>query len=890
MIDTDFPTQEQFDGFVRFLDAFVSSLPRIALIAAILVISAYLLWQLALLTLRVLEMRHLLRRDLLFLELTPPAFYDKTPEAHKQLFETLHGNNDTRTLQDKLLLRRMAFSVELVGTREQGIRYIFCVPKESRDSFEKAIAGFGTDIRVKEVGDYLTKAQRLRARLLEFKLKNRYYPLQGHESFEQADPVGYLLTAMANLQPGEVMALQFVLSPTTLRQVDKICNRLLHNKEHLDALGKRHHKSLGGVLKDGISSALLGVTSAAGDVYHGPSKSGKSPQYSTASHYKQVAAGIRPERDMGSLEEELAQQVSEKLNGDLFLTNIRALVVASKASLAKGNDIRKSFNVYRTSRQAIKSRFNFPYNLRTKYRRFAFEHRLPGLFGKNCCLLSAKEVSDIYHFPNSTAVHNGDVAHSFGKALAPPLAIRSRADKGNFDVVLGRNIYHGNITNIGLIADERERHMYVIGATGSGKTTLLKYAILQDILSGKGAAVIDPHGDMAMWLLKYIPKERIKDVIYLYPKEISSPIGMNLLELPPGLEGDELLIAKDFVTEAIVSIFRKVFSDDDTGGHRIEHVLRNAIHTAFYIEGATLFTIRKLLNDAEYRKQIVPKLEDEYLKDFWLHEFGLAGDYQKYKSMDGVITKIGRFQLSAVTRRMLEQKESTISFDDIMNSGKILICNLAKGAIGEDTSEVIGTTVLAKLQLAAYRRIEIEEDDRRPFHLYVDECQNFISPLFTQILSESRKYKFFLTMAEQSTSQQDRDLTENILDNAGTVVCFRTGNPADEELMLHQFKDRIEEGEIMRLPKHNFYIRIGAGDAPETFSGETILITDQGSKEIANLVKKTSKELYSKPYTPPPKPEPKKEELKPASETIKKTTGGKDTLKRRRSYRRNRSA
>lgn len=292
-----------------------------------------------------------------------------------------------------------------------------------------------------------------------------------------------------------------------------------------------------------------------------------------------------------------------------------------------------------------------------------------------------------------------------------------------------------------------------------------------------------------------------------------------------------------------------------------------------------------MLNNPEFRKKVVATLDDEDIKDFWINEFGLAGNYQKYKAMDGVTTKIGRFQRSVVTRRILEQEKSTIDFDKILN-GKILICNLAKGSIGEDTSAVLGTAILTRLQLAAYRRINTKEEDRRPFYLYVDEFQNFVSPLFMQILSESRKYKLFLTMAEQSTSQQDRELTENILDNAGTIVCFRTGNPADEELMLHQFKGYVEEGEITHLPKYNFYMRIAAGDAQEAFSGETIVLEGSGDGDVAKRAVAASQKNYGKEYAEPEEEvaeSPKKS--KPATKA--KEPKAKAAVKRKTSTKRN---
>jgi hypothetical protein len=552
-------------------------------------------------------------------------------------------------------------------------------------------------------------------------------------------------------------------------------------------------------------------------------------------------------------EKELYTAILQKLKQPLFRTDIRMLVVANSYSrLADLSNGVTSSLAPLDGEQQLYIPHLYPDWLGQKIGKFKLVRRMPSFLIYDANILAASELASIYHFPYGTIKTEG-MARSHSRTLPAPTLLKNRADDSSFDVMLGRNNHHGQANDIGLTADERERHMYVIGGTGNGKTTLLQYAIVQDIQNGKGVAVIDPHGDLAARLLKYIPEDRLKDVIYFDPSDISNPIGVNLLELPDGLIGDQLLLAQDFVTEAIVSIFRKTFSEDDSGGHRIEHVLRNAVHTAFAVEGANLFTVRKLLNNADFRKQVITKLEDEDIRDFWINEFGLAGNYQKYKAMDGVITKIGRFQRSVVTRRILEQEKSTINFDEILD-GKILICNLAKGTIGEDTSAVLGTAILTKLQLAAYRRITTKEEDRRPFYLYVDEFQNFVSPLFIQILSESRKYKLFLTMAEQSTSQQDRQLTENILDNAGTIVCFRTGNPADEELMLHQFKGYVEEGEITHLPSFNFYMRIAAGKAQEAFSGTTVVMENEGSEEIAEAAKELSRHDYAIPYKPPTKP------------------------------------
>jgi hypothetical protein len=440
------------------------------------------------------------------------------------------------------------------------------------------------------------------------------------------------------------------------------------------------------------------------------------------------------------------------------------------------------------------------------------------------------------------ATQTDNLVTSLSRTLAAPLSLKQDTA---LDVIVGMNHHHNIETPIGLTEAERERHVYIIGGTGNGKTTMLQYQIVQDMRSGKGVAVVDPHGDMAETLLRFVPEDRIKDVIYFNPDDISRPIAMNLLEIPDGLTEDEEMREKDLVTEALISVFRKIFSEEDTGGHRIEYVLRNAIQTALTVKDATIFTVFDLLNDPTYRSKVVAKLDNKDLMNFWKHELGKAGDMQKVKMSAGITAKIGRFLFSASAKRILEQPKSSINFEDILDEGKILICNFSKGLIGEDTSELFGITILAKLQLASLRRARIRQSDRKPFYLYVDEFQNFATASFVQMLSESRKYKLFLTMAEQSTSQQkDQQMVQIILANVGTVMCFRTGNPADEKLLLPLFSPFIEEGEISNQPPFNFYARFASTKSQEPLSGQTIVLESDGDEDIAERVRQASRTTY----------------------------------------------
>ena len=302
---------------------------------------------------------------------------------------------------------------------------------------------------------------------------------------------------------------------------------------------------------------------------------------------------------------------------------------------------------------------------------------------------------------------------SHSSELPSPLSVKNNS---NFDVVFGKNKYDNVETDIGLTDDDRSRHVYAIGQTGSGKTTIIFHMAKDDIQKGRGVAVIDPHGDLAEDLLYSVPENRFNDCIYLNPFDIGHPIGINLLELKEGLNDDELEQEKELVCESVISVFRRIFSkDENTDSHRIEYILRNTIYTAFTVKDATIFTVYDLLNNPKFQESITAKLEDENLKNFWLNEFGKAGKFQAVKMVSGVTAKIGRFLFSPTAKRMLEQPKSTINFDEIISSGKILICNLAEGKLGEDTSQLLGTTIIAKLQQAFMRRVRTPATNRKPF-------------------------------------------------------------------------------------------------------------------------------------------------------------------------------
>ncbi|NCU38475.1 hypothetical protein EOL96_05480 [Candidatus Saccharibacteria bacterium] len=821
--------------FFNYLDYVVANWQLIVLVVAAIIAAAIVFFIVRALLWR----RYLLRSNTVWLEITPPATISKTPEATEQLFAVLHGARAARTPIDRLLGRSPVMSFEITSTKSEGIRFFIQTEALHSGMLQKIIASYVPDCKVKEVERHLTTADKV----LEFKETNHYVlPITLTSVVEQHDPLSYVTGAMTKLDDDEEITLQIVAYPTRLREAEILSHRILGNENILQQVGTKKIPIIG-TLGNLLGKAAMSTTDLTSEVYMGTTYGYKNYYASKTRDVQQQAITNhdRPARTLSAFELELMETMHRKVTHPLFHVSLRILIKSPDAR-EHAAALKSALDGYSVPPyQSLKAKINLPLARSIRVKNAA--NRVPSLFRRSSIVLASTELANLYHFPASGISRTDNLISSLSRTLPAPISLKSGR---KLAVIIGENIHHDAVTPIGLTELERERHIYIIGGTGNGKTTMLQYQIFQDMESGNGLAVIDPHGDMAETILRHVPEDRIGDVVYFNPDDLDHPVGLNLLEIVPGLVGSDLLREKDLVTESVISVFRKIFSDDDSGGHRVEYVLRNAIQTALTIEDATLFTVFRLLEDPKYRNDIVKTLENKDLKNFWNNEIGKAGGMQRVKMAAGITAKIGRFLFSASARQILEQPRSTIDFDDIINSGKILICNLSKGMIGEDTSELFGITILAKLQLASLRRARIPQNQRRSFYLYVDEFQNFATTSFVQMLSESRKYKMFMIMAEQSTSQQkDQQMVSIILANVGTVICFRTGNPEDERLLLPLFAPYVGIGEISNLNAYTYYVRLSAIQAQEPLSGVTILLKDNGDKSIASRAVETSRKKYT---------------------------------------------
>ncbi|NTW14961.1 MAG: type IV secretion system DNA-binding domain-containing protein [Candidatus Moranbacteria bacterium] len=389
----------------------------------------------------------------------------------------------------------------------------------------------------------------------------------------------------------------------------------------------------------------------------------------------------------------------------------------------------------------------------------------------------------------------------------------------------------------GIKTDDRRRHMYVIGKTGMGKTNLLENLAIQDIKHGKGVAFIDPHGDTAEKLIKAIPAERINDVIYFNPADQEYPIAFNVMEkVDPEYQ--------HLVASGLVGVFKKLWAD--SWGPRLEYILRNAILALLEYPGSTLLGVTRILVDKDYRERVVAKVSDPVVRAFWVDEFSKWNDRVLQEVISPIQNKVGQFLSTSLIRNIVGQTVSSFDVREVMDNRKILIMNLSKGRIGEDASALIGAMMITKIQLAAMERVDMPEDDRNDFYLYVDEFQNFATESFANILSEARKYHLNLILANQYIAQLDEKVSDAIFGNAGTIISFRVG-AADAEVLEKEFEPVFMMNDIVNLPKYNIYLKLMIdGIAGDAFSA-TVLppISLEETRENEEKVVRISRERYA---------------------------------------------
>ncbi|RJQ34425.1 type IV secretory system conjugative DNA transfer family protein [Candidatus Parcubacteria bacterium] len=413
----------------------------------------------------------------------------------------------------------------------------------------------------------------------------------------------------------------------------------------------------------------------------------------------------------------------------------------------------------------------------------------------------------------------------------------------NNTIYIGESSHHGRTKKIGFAAEDRLRHLYMIGKTGVGKSTVFQNMTLQDIQNGNGICFIDPHGESIDWLLEHMPQERLQDVVLFDPSDAAYPFGLNLLEGKTEFE-------KDFLVNECIQIFYKLFDPKKTGviGPQFEHWLRNAALTVMAGEdGGSLVEIPRLFVDKEFEKKKRAQLTDPLVIDFWTKQMANTSNFHKSEMLNYFMSKFGPFINNAMMRNIIGQRVSSFEFDQLMNSRSIVLVNLSKGKIGEINAHMLGLILISRLQVAVLRRANTDSTFRTPFYLYVDEFQNFTTDTFASLLSESRKYGLGVHLTNQYLSQLPENVRDSVLGNIGTLISFAVG-AEDAEMLAKEFAPNITSLDLMGLERFNFYIKLMIdGHTSQAFSGRGISPELMGNTRIKDKVTTLNRLAYGWP-------------------------------------------
>ncbi len=454
-------------------------------------------------------------------------------------------------------------------------------------------------------------------------------------------------------------------------------------------------------------------------------------------------------------------------------------------------------------------------------------------------LMTSEELATIYHFPNKSVT----TPHIFWLTSKRAPAPTQIPDSGLY---LGKSVFRGQSKSIYIDKEDRQRHMYIIGKTGTGKSEFLKDMILQDIRNGEGVCVIDPHGDLIEGVLPLIPPQRAEDVIIFDPSDTSRPMGINIMEAYTEEQ-------KHYMVSSIIGLFYKLYDPHQTGivGPRLEHGIRNAMLTVMAVQGNTFIEVQRALTDSAFvQNDLLPFVTDPIIRRYWTDQIAQTSDFHKSEVLDYIVSKFGRFVTNKLMRNIIGQSKSSFDFRKVMDEQKIMLVNLSKGKIGEENSSFLGLILVPKILTAAMSRQDIPQDQRKNFYLYVDEFQNFATPDFAQILSEARKYRLNLIVANQFTGQMEEEVKNAVFGNVGTIASFRVG-VSDANYLQHEFQPIFSEADLINVDRFNAYMRtVVHGEPVSPFSVDmTRDMTKEKAMEnqrVGELIKELSRLKYAK--------------------------------------------
>lgn len=712
-----------------------------------------------------------------------PRTNDKKELAAEQMLAALHGILRPRRELRLSGQKQEHFSLEIAAINQR-IRFYIWTPKHLQSFVEGQIYAQYPTVHIYEQAEDYSERRLQQSVVYSTELEltdNETLPIKTFPSFE-VDPLAAITATLAKLdQTDEEVWIQIIARPISdewHKKGAKIVRRI---------------KS-GGPLGDGFGSATLSYTAQIFMALVKPPEAGEGSVKSEISE--------RDKSRVSAIEEK-----STKLG---YQVKIRMLYAGHDQHTARLR-IQGMVGAFKQFNSTNLNGFRAKQGSFDPDKQIEYQARH---FIDNGFILNIEELASLFHLPH-TSVETPNIVWSTTKTAEPPanLPIASAFDEGEISL-FGVTNFRGDNSVFGMLRRDRGRHIYILGQTGTGKSGALELLTISDIFYDQGFAVIDPHGDYAQHILRFIPERRVEDVVYFNPADTEFPIGFNPLEInDPTLKGH--------ISSELVGVLKRMF---DSWGPRLEYILRYTLLALLDYPNATMLDITKMLTEKKFRSQVIGYIDDPVVKNFWVNEFASWNDKFASEAVAPVLNKVGAFTANPMVRNIIGQPKGSFNIRHIMDDGKILIVNLSRGLMGEDNAAILGAMMVTKIQLAAMSRANIEEDRRRPFYLYVDEFQNFATDSFAVILSEARKYALHLTVANQYVSQMSQEVRDAVFGNVGTIVSFRI-SPDDAPLLEKYFAPQFEAADLIQMHNRNFVSSITiAGEKAPAFSARTLNI------------------------------------------------------------------
>ncbi len=698
------------------------------------------------------------------------------------------------------------------------IKYYATVPAVLTETIKQAIVASYPTARLEEVADpnFFSKDGKIDAIAGgEIMMKQPfYYPIATYEDTKRDASLG-LINALSTAKKGDGVALQILFRPTDGGWIKKSLDRVQSIKDGKKAKGGANylHK-----IADATSNLAADVAEA---LWKPPDEHEKFKD---------------EERQLTNLQQEEIQKIEEKTKYPGFEVLIR--VVASSATKARSEAVLGSV-------VSVFSQFDLPqyngfiYNSNIRAEDLARNYILRWFpQTRRSMILNSVELASIFNLPSQNAIPTSQVERQATKQVDGPAKVPEEG------LLLGVNEFRGETKEIRLQVNDRRRHTYAIGATGSGKSVLLENLAYQDMCDGRGFCFIDPHGDAVEWLLSRVPQERMDDVILFEPGSMDNPVGMNMFEFQ---SEDQ----KDFIVQEGINMLTSLYDPGNQGifGPRAQHMFRNAALLLMSDpEGGTFIDIPRCFIDPEFVKSKLQYVTDKTVYDYWTKEFPAS---QKSSDAGEVtswfVSKWGPFLSNKMMRNILGQPKSGFNIREIMDNSKILLVNLSKGTTGELNAQLLGMIFVMKFQAAAMSRADTLEDDRVDFCLFVDEFQNFATESFESILSEARKYRLNLVLANQFMTQLTDKIREAIIGNVGTIMSGRIG-VTDAELMEKAFSPVFTAEDLHKQPNYNWIATVMMFNTPTApFTMRTLPPMGEGNADLMQKMRAYALSKYGRP-------------------------------------------